>query len=232
MNCKKMVGKILICFFMFSLLSGERIFADEKIRDKSDVNSFDRLVMNSYSKNLDMVGTGLQFATLLTPAVLLGAPKEDYWKIGIQYVETIGLAYGVNKLAKLCVSRDRPYMYFSGAPEDKIEDGDFEKSFFSGHSTRSFAAASFTSCMFCRYFPDSDWKLPVIISSYTLATTTAVMRLASGNHFMSDVITGAVVGGGIGILVPWINSKFWKPSEKNDTQVAVTPMGFHVQMKF
>lgn len=76
--------------------------------------------MNPYSKGLDYLGTGFEAVTLLTPVVLLSAPSQDYWKIGVEYAQTIGFAYVAKELAKLCVSRPRPYMYFDNAPQNKI----------------------------------------------------------------------------------------------------------------
>jgi len=201
--------------------------------DKADVNGFDRLIMNPYSKSLDNAGTAMTGLSLLAPSVLFAAPTEDYWKIGIEYAETITLAYGVKELCKLCVSRARPYMYFDGAPENKIAEGDWDDSFISGHTTLSFAAAAFTSFLFCQYFPESQWKVPVCVSAFALAGVTAVLRLGSGNHFMTDVICGAVVGTGIGILVPWLNSFWIKPSYKSENfQMMILPAAFSVQIKF
>lgn len=198
-----------------------------------DVNGFDALIMNPYSKPLDYLGTATMGLSLLTPTVLFAVPSQDYWKIGLQYAETIALAYGAKELCKLLVSRPRPYMYFEGAPQEEIENGDWDASFISGHATLSFAAASFTSFLFCQYFPDSNWKIPVILSSYALATTTSVLRLASGNHFLTDVLCGAVIGSGIGILVPYLNSFWINPSYKEDKfELFASPMGVTVNIKF
>lgn len=216
---------ILISVLLISLFS--KVFAQTKL-DPIDVNGFDRLIMNPYSKTLDYAGTGFEVMTLLTPAVLFAAPSEDYWKIGVEYAETMAFAYGIKELAKHCVSRPRPYMYFDGAPQSKIDDGDWDDSFFSGHTTLSFAAASFTTFMMCQYFPDSPAKIPVITMAYSLACTTAILRLASGNHFLTDVLCGALAGSAIGFLVPWVNSFWLKPTLPDNCDLAVSPLGFSV----
>lgn len=221
--------KIAGTFLFLSLAAGT--FSQTKY-SSAEVNSFDRLIMNPYSKTLDYLGTGFEAATLLASAVLFAAPRQDYWKIGVEYAETIAFAYGAKELAKLCVSRPRPYIYFDGAPKSKIDDGDWDDSFFSGHATLSFASAGFTTFMFCQYFPESPWKIPVISASYLLATTTSVLRLASGNHFMTDVLCGALVGSAIGYLVPFVNSFWWKPSQTDKVQISFSPLGFSVNFKF
>lgn len=171
-----LIKKNAVIVLLFSLAAS--IFSQPKF-SSSEVNNFDRLIMNPYSKTLDYLGTGFETVTLLTPAVLFTAPSQDYWKIGLEYAQTIAFAYGAKELAKLCVSRPRPYMYFDNVPQNKIENGDWDDSFFSGHATLSFAAAGFTTFMFCHYFPNSPWKIPVIAASYLLATSTAGLRLAS-----------------------------------------------------
>ena len=233
---KNLFRKKIIAGTIFSLLLlGNLSAQSENQFSANDVNAFDRLIMNPYSKPLDYTATAFEVLSLSTPAVMFAAPVKDYWKIGLEYAETILLSWGSKEIAKLCVSRPRPYMYFDGAPADKIQDGDWDDSFFSGHSTLSFAAATFATYKFCEYFPDSKFKPLVIAGSYTLALTTACLRLASGNHFMTDVLCGAAVGSAIGFLVPWVNSFWFKPSvtkenegevKKSDFAVNFLPNGF------
>lgn len=223
---------LVLCSIFCANYSFSQLASRVGVFSLEEVNGFDRLIMNPYSKPLDYSGTATMGLSLLTPAVLFAVPSQDYWKIGLQYAETIALAYGAKELCKLLVSRPRPYMYFEGAPQEEIENGDWDASFISGHATLSFAAASFTSFLFCQYFPDSNWKIPVILSSYALAATTSVLRLASGNHFLTDVLCGALIGSGIGILVPYLNSFWINPSYKSENfQMLVSPMGFSFNMK-
>jgi undecaprenyl-diphosphatase len=69
-------------------------------------------------------------------------------------------------------------MYFDNFPIEEVQKGDWNSSFFSGHTTLSFAAATFTSYVFCKYNPDSKWKIPVIATSYTFAAATAASQPA------------------------------------------------------
>lgn len=238
---KKTIAVVLSSLVMLCNLPAENLISEYRMKLKQlelnhdDVNSFDRLIMNPYSKTLDYAGTGFTALMLFTPSVMFAAPKEDYWKIGLEYAETIALAYGVKELIKMNVSRARPYMYFNGAPVDKFEDDDWDDSFISGHTTLSFAAASFTTFMYCQYFPDSRFKSLVIAGSYSLAATTAGLRIASGNHFMTDVLCGAAVGTGIGFLVPLVNSLWFKPSsEKKNSgfEMNVSPTALMFKYNF
>ena len=192
---------------------------------KDDVNPVDRFFMQPYSKTLDDIGTITQFASLLAPAVLMATPMEEWCTIGVMYAESVFLSYGLKELAKNLVNRPRPYMYFDGAPEKDIEEGDWNKSFFSGHTTLSFTGATFASYVFSKYFPDSNMKIPVIVGSYAFATTTAILRMASGNHFFTDVLTGAIVGTLSGFLVPYLHS-FSSNTESNSTESSLATTNY------
>ena len=207
------------------------VFGQESF-NLAEVNSFDRLFALPYNKSLDTAGTITAAVSFLSSAALLAAPVEDYWKIGLSYGETMLLAYGAKELTKHLVNRPRPYMYFEGASQQEIESGDWDDSFVSGHTTLSFAAATFTSFVFCQYFPNSPWKIPIIATSFTLAAVTAGLRIASGNHFITDVLAGAVLGSAIGFLVPWVNSFWLMPSLSRNCTGTISPMGFSFRINF
>ena len=223
------------------LLSGGDLILDNALKlnrqdydgetyDKDDVNSLDRKFMNSYSKKLDRAGDLLLVASMATPAVLAATSKEEWLTCGVMYAETLLIANGIKEITKLCVTRARPYMYYDSEtfPESDVDDGDWANSFPSGHGTMAFAGATFTSYTFCKYFPDSAWRFPVIAGSYAMACGTAALRLASGNHFMTDVLTGAAIGSAVGFLVPWLHTF----NEKNDLNVTLLGNGISVAVKF
>ena len=177
--------------------------------DPESITGIDSVFMNPYSKNLDIAGDVLQIATMLTPAiVMLKAPKSDFLTIGMMYLESMLWAYSAKEFGKNIANRIRPYMYYSGYPQSEVDSGDWHKSFPSGHTTLAFNAAAFTSYTFGTYFPDSKLKIPVIAASYSLAAATAYMRMRSGNHFFTDVLTGAVIGTNTGLLVPILHTYF------------------------
>ena len=70
-------------------------------------------------------------------------------------------------------------------------------------------------------------KIPVVAGSFTLATLTAVLRVLGGNHFATDVITGAVVGTSVGFLVPFLHRT---RGEKSCVQIAPSAMGVSVRI--
>jgi membrane-associated phospholipid phosphatase len=126
-------------------------------------------------------------------------------------VETLAVTAGVTSLVKGIAARERPY---SGECDedpvrsrtDDCDDDSLNRSFFSGHTSTAFAAASLT-CMHHAYLDLYDSAVGdavACISAYGLAGTTGVLRIMSDNHYASDVATGAVVGTVIGLGLPWV----------------------------
>lgn len=174
--------------------------------DINSVNSFDSLLMFGYSSKLNTVANIFEVTSLLSASILLTTGLNEWFTIGTMYAETMLLAYGSKELAKAVVNRPRPYMYSYNVSIDGIMNGDWNCSFFSGHTTMAFASAAFTSFVFCKYNPDSFWKIPVIACSYALAITTASLRIAGGCHYLSDVLVGIVAGSITGFGVPLLHT--------------------------
>ena len=187
---------------ILSNIDNNVVHIDSKL-NINEVNKIDKILMRPYSKKFDLLGTGFELATAITPLVFLSVPTTEWTTIAGMYAETMLFAYGFKELAKAVFDRPRPYMYFDDFPIEEVQKGDWNSSFFSGHTTLSFAAATFTTYVFCKYKPESKWKIPVIATSYTLAAATAAMRILSGNHFLTDVAIGAVVGSITGLLIPF-----------------------------
>lgn len=91
-------------------------------------------------------------------------------------------------------------MYSYGIPDGK--ESDYYNSFPSGSTSYAFLGATFLSTTFSNEYPESKWKLPITIGSYTLATGIASMRIISGSHFLSDVLVGAAIGTFYGLAIP------------------------------
>ncbi len=204
--------------------------------NKNDVPDLDSIFMRPYSKPLHLTGTASCGLTMLTP-VLFGIilPKDEWLTAGLMYTETLLFANGIKEWIKLLVYRARPYMYFDGYPQKKVDEGDWNCSFPSGHTTFAFAGAAFTTMAFCQYFPDSKYKYAVAGVSFGLATLTGCLRMASGNHFFSDVLTGAVIGTVCGIAVPYFHTKdFYKSRQKKSgsTDLSFAPMGINLSIAF
>lgn len=196
--------------------------------DLDSVNPFDRWAARPYSKPLHISGTVTEVLAMAAPLALFATDRSEWGIWVVMYAESMLWANGLKEALKFSVKRNRPYMYFDGPPQDKIDDGDYLKSFPSGHTTMAFNGAVFLSYTFSKYFPESKWKIPVIAGSLSLAVATGVQRILSGNHFITDVLAGAAIGSLSGFLVPFLHTL---PKREN-LEVAVVPTGLYVQYRY
>jgi len=197
--------------------------------NKNDINGFDRSLMFSYNKSLDIISDYGVYGMLILPimSVIGNANDINTWlTYGIMYSEAFLLTYGTKDLLKNAIIRYRPYMYDGGVPARQKDD--YYNSFPSGSTSLAFLSATFLSTTFFQEYPDSKWKLPVIIGSYSLATAVSVMRITSGAHFITDVIAGAAIGSFYGWIIPFLH----KNNSNNNVTVNVAPNGFLVAVKF
>ncbi len=105
--------------------------------------------------------------------------KETAWLAA----ESLGWATGIGGVAKVVVGRERPSM-----TDDPFQFKMFSSnvSFPSGHTTAAFAAAD----VFSEQYP--TWK--VIAPAYVAATAVGFSRLYANQHWVSDVVAGALLG--------------------------------------
>jgi len=178
--------------------------------EKRDVNPFDRFASDYYSKKLSTYSDNTKDAVTVVMALSLlphlravGRTKIENLLTDIaMFLEAQTLVVGMTKCAKGLSERPRPYVYNTDLPLGKRRRRVSFESFWSGHASLSFTTAVFSGYVFQNRHPESSLVMPVWIAGIGCATATSILRVASGNHFPSDVIVGAAVGSFIGWLVP------------------------------
>lgn len=155
-----------------------------------------------YNESLSKASDITLGLTLVTPGVLgLIAPSSDYIAIATSYAGTMVSAYGVRTVLKQVIHKPRPYVGQIDRPADTSED---YESFPSGHSIMAFSAAAYAQTMQLLFYPDSTTMKAVSATAWILASTTATLRVISGNHYLEDVLAGAAIGSAIGFLGPYL----------------------------
>ena len=173
---------------------------------KDNVNAFDRHFMYEHNKPLDITSDIALYGLIGMPVLsLVGNIKDgNAWATyGVMYAESVLLTFGTCELLKNSIVRYRPYCYFGDVPSEK--DSDYYKSFPSRHTAFAFMSAGFLTATFFTEYPDSPWKIPLSAVSYSLAIGVGMGRIFSGNHFISDFLTGAALGSVYGYLIPWLH---------------------------
>ena len=197
----------------------------DAVFNKDSVNAFDRGLMYKYDKALSIAGDVIVYGFAAAPLLSLTGNYKDggaWLTYGIMYAQSALFVFGTTEILKKSILRYRPYCYFEDIPSGT--DSDYYKSFPSRHTAFAFNAAGFLTATFFAEYPDSPWKIPLCAAGYTLAAGIGASRIFSGNHFTSDVLTGALIGSVSGYLIPWLHLR----KKMDNMTIALAPNGFVV----
>ncbi|TVR93724.1 MAG: phosphatase PAP2 family protein [Spirochaetaceae bacterium] len=187
--------------------------------DRKDVNRVDRYFMNPYDEFLQNAGHATFFVTMLTPfPTILSREFGEIFQLGVMLGQTVLLSYGTKETLLHFFPRFRPHAYYDDTPNRLQEDDGSRKSFFSGHSSHTFAVATFATIITRDLYPESRASLVVGGVGYGLAASVSAMRVAGGRHYLSDVVVGAAWGS----LVGWAVPRIYRRDSGEDT-LRVTP---------
>ena len=214
---------------------------DEGARDLLRINTeSERLVFRDMSDVLLTVATS---APVLFDALIMAAWAHEDEATAIEMVlihaEVIGATLALQTFTNIVVSRERPYGRTCGGPgfEDYDEATFFcdspnrYYSFFSGHTSQSFASAA-VLCSFHLNMPlAGDGPENAVVpcaTGFAVATATSAFRILADMHYASDVLTGAAVGTAMGFLIPWL--LHFNPRAPGETGVSIIPNPTGVSM--
>ncbi|MEM7153571.1 MAG: phosphatase PAP2 family protein [Myxococcota bacterium] len=140
------------------------------------------------------------------------------------WAESIGVAMFTTNVLKEAVGRTRPLTHLGG-PElvaNGVEpDGDFGRSFPSGHSGLAFSSAVAGAMLLTlrqcepqpgrRCAPRTRRQRVALGLMWGLglaaASTTATLRVVAGKHYPTDVLMGAAIGTTSGIVIPLLHDR-------------------------
>ncbi len=127
------------------------------------------------------------------------------------YAESLSLTLMVTDITKIAVRRPRPIDYMNcPAPQPTplppaCSGTNNDLSFFSGHaSTLGAVTGTATYLAFVRS-PHTARPWITLLLGTALTTFVSYERVQGGDHFPTDVVTGALTGAGIGVLIPHLH---------------------------
>ena len=178
---------------------------------------FDRVALHqshsSSASGLSSVALGVAVGYSVFDTVFTGVEQKSVQTgltDGLIYLETFSMTWGLTNLAKIAVRRPRPIAYVDAAahkndPTYSNSDTDSALSFFSGHT--AFVSASVATATYLSFVRHPHTLRPWLTLALGTALTGFVSyeRVRAQAHFPSDVIAAAVVGAGIGVLVPHLH---------------------------
>lgn len=195
--------------YAFTKIYSKDKSSEEKILslDKNNIPSFDRHGADVYHPKADELGDMLFYGSMPLPILLMldREVRKDAFKIAVLYLESMSVTGLLYTGSVYLNDRYRPYAYNSNVPMSQRTRGGAKNSFFAGHVALVGTSTFFIAKVLNDYHPDSKVKwLPFTLAG--LATgTTALMRYRGGQHFLSDILIGTVVGTLTGILVPHVH---------------------------
>ncbi len=142
---------------------------------------------------------------------------EDAWIMANSFAVTSALAQAV----KTSVARQRPSFHYGveGKTEASNLPSEANLSFFSGDTAWAFnLAASGTTLAYLRGYRAAPY---LAAGGAVFATSVAVMRINADMHWATDVMTGALVGTGIGIGMPLLLHA--RSADPSSAQFNLTP---------
>jgi len=113
----------------------------------------------------------------------LATGDEDLTRTGERLLATMALAAGAVNVTKFVFGRSRPY---EGEGALSFNPGTPGSSFYSGHTTMAFAMATALS-------EEMDHTAATVIL-YSAASLAGYSRMHDDQHWLSDVVAGAVLG--------------------------------------
>jgi len=210
-------GGILLGLVDIHLINKKIPIDDEELSNisRDNINAFDRGATYNWSQSASEWSNILLITAIASPLTLFfsSTVRNDAGTFSTMYLQNILVVYSFAHLPKGIVTRYRPYVYNENVPYEVKQNVDATHSFLSAHTAVAFASAVFLSTTFDKYTPDSNLKPYIWTSSLLFASTVGYLRYVSGQHFPTDIITGAVIGSIIGYLIPLIHESNKENSE-------------------
>jgi undecaprenyl-diphosphatase len=199
------------------LTTGEIV--PQQPRRSSRLLAIDRLAL---TKHEDTAGPLSSVGALLALVYAVADPIASGYRDGsraalvdaVLYAEALALTWAATNMAKLTVRRPRPSAYqeqerlydlYGEEDAPSITDTDTGLSFFSGHTALVAAVTSTATYLAFARSPETLRPWITLIVGTALTAFVGIQRVRAGAHFPTDVISAAMAGTGIGLLVPHLH---------------------------
>jgi membrane-associated phospholipid phosphatase len=202
-------GGLLLGVVDIKIIKNTKPIPLEELRtlSRKNVNLFDRGATYNWSPQAADWSDILLITSVVSPLLSFtsSAVQNDAGTYITMFLQNILSTYSVSHLPKALIRRYRPYSYNDEVDDEVRSSPGATLSFFSAHTSVSFASVVFLSTTFNKYNPDSNLTPYIWGTSLLLASAVGYLRFASGDHFPTDIIAGAIVGSVIGYLIPLIH---------------------------
>lgn len=140
------------------------------------------------------------YGVMPTTAFLLPlATNHNYPRAALTIAQAAVMTGVVTQIAKFSFARARPYAYYG----NDYSNPDSKLSFFSGHTSYSFALSISSAMLLAESYP--RYSAAIYSVAVVVAMLPGYLRLAADKHYFTDVLTGAIVGSTIAYGVVHLN---------------------------
>lgn len=170
----------------------------------------DQAVVGNYSPPAHSLANVVVLSLVLAPLVIDAADSRlsGWVEDAFVMLQTILLTQAMTQITKSAVRRPAPLVYNPNASREDVESADASRSFFSGHTSTSYAAATAYTVTFWKRHPTSPWRFVVLGVGQALALGVGLLKIEAGYHYPTDVAAGALIGGAMGIMVPMVHTEW------------------------
>lgn len=179
--------------------------------DKDDIFFIDRPFADSYAPSAAKASDFVRSTITILPLFFLSnhSTRKDIGPLVVMSAEVVAITFGLTQFTKNVVGRPRPFTYNDDVDLEIRTKDDNRLSFFSGHASYTAALSFFFAKVMTDYHPHAKkgFKRALWISAATIPAIAASLRVASGRHFPTDVLTGYAVGALVGYYIPELHKK-------------------------
>lgn len=176
--------------------------SDQQISNLSPPNRLDGnwqfdVFKEGYHKGSDIVFYGFAISGLV--AHTFWGDKSDKIDILLIAAEGIMINHSITDAFKLGFRRARPFLHAQPGLYDR-SNPDSRLSFYSGHTSNSAYLSFFTASVLReKNIIRGKW---VWFAASAVPVIMGTLRMAAGKHYFTDVLTGTMMGAGMGLLIP------------------------------
>jgi len=219
-----------VVFAGFSMYGFKVIYGRDSISavtvlslNKNDVNSFDRSSTDNYSEKAKNTSDLFFYGSMPLPLLLYldKNVRKDGLRVGLLYVEALGITGVFYTGSAMIANRYRPITYNPNVPMSVRTSGGNKNSFPGGHPALVATSTFFMAKVYADYHPNMKFKWVLYTVAGGLTATTAYLRYKAGYHFKTDLIAGVAFGTLSGILVPHFHKN--KSRNKNMAKLSILP---------
>ena len=179
--------------------------------DINGLNALDRWAVGNHDSSMRIVADvayAIPMIGFFTLDMLDVGLADRAWLIDFAVLAESQFLDGVlDELVRRGFRRPRPFLFEPDAYPSERNKAESTFSFYSGHTASMFNFAAGISYTYTLRHPGSRWNWAVWTTLLALSSIEPVARVLSGDHFPTDVMVGALIGTGVGILIPALHRR-------------------------